>query len=90
MQARTSQGADADAVRVRVLGAYKEFFALWKDADAGIPILKEARAEFAKLQSGESPVVGAIRASLRAGRARRRPHTSRCPREYRTHTNKAL
>jgi serine/threonine protein kinase/Flp pilus assembly protein TadD len=30
--------------------AYQDFFALWKDADSDIPILKEARSEFAKLQ----------------------------------------
>jgi serine/threonine protein kinase/tetratricopeptide (TPR) repeat protein len=30
--------------------AYQDFFALWKDADPDIPILKEARAEYAKLQ----------------------------------------
>ncbi|HTC57594.1 MAG TPA: protein kinase [Candidatus Sulfotelmatobacter sp.] len=30
--------------------AYQDFFALWKDADADVPILKDARAEFAKLQ----------------------------------------
>jgi len=30
--------------------AYQDFFALWKEADPDIPILKEARAEFAKLQ----------------------------------------
>jgi len=30
--------------------AYRDFLTLWKDADAGIPILKEARAEYAKLQ----------------------------------------
>jgi hypothetical protein len=30
--------------------AYQDFFALWKDADADIPILKEAKAEYAKLQ----------------------------------------
>jgi len=29
--------------------AYQDFFALWKDADADIPILKEAKAEYAKL-----------------------------------------
>jgi eukaryotic-like serine/threonine-protein kinase len=47
---RTSQGADADLARSRALGAYKEFFALWKDADSDIPVLKQARVEFAKLQ----------------------------------------
>jgi serine/threonine protein kinase/tetratricopeptide (TPR) repeat protein len=30
--------------------AYQDFFALWKDADADVPILKEAKAEYAKLQ----------------------------------------
>ena len=30
--------------------AYQEFFALWKDADPDVPILKQARAEYAKLQ----------------------------------------
>jgi serine/threonine protein kinase/Tfp pilus assembly protein PilF len=49
LQATTSQGADADAARVRALAAYKEFLTLWKDADPDIPILKEAKAEYAKL-----------------------------------------
>jgi tetratricopeptide (TPR) repeat protein len=49
-QARTSQGADADAARVRALAAYKDFLTLWKDADPDIPVLKEAKAEYAKLQ----------------------------------------
>jgi len=49
-QAKSSQGADADAARVRALAAYKDFLTLWKDADPGIPILKQARAEYAKLQ----------------------------------------
>ncbi len=30
--------------------AYQDFFALWKDADLDIPILKQAKAEYAKLQ----------------------------------------
>jgi tetratricopeptide (TPR) repeat protein len=50
LQARTSQGADADAARVRALAAYKDFLTLWKDADRDIPILKQAKAEYAKLQ----------------------------------------
>jgi hypothetical protein len=28
---------------------YREFLALWKDADPEIPILKQAKAEYAKL-----------------------------------------
>jgi cytochrome c-type biogenesis protein CcmH/NrfG len=30
--------------------AYQDFLTLWKDADPGIPILKEAKAEYAKLK----------------------------------------
>ncbi len=30
--------------------AYQDFLALWKDADSDIPLLKEAKAEYAKLQ----------------------------------------
>jgi serine/threonine protein kinase/tetratricopeptide (TPR) repeat protein len=50
LQWRTSQGAAADAAHVRALAAYKDFLTLWKDADPDIPILKEAKAEYAKLQ----------------------------------------
>jgi serine/threonine protein kinase/tetratricopeptide (TPR) repeat protein len=50
LQAKNSTGADADAARVRALAGYKDFLALWKDADADIPILKEAKGEYAKLQ----------------------------------------
>jgi predicted Zn-dependent protease len=30
--------------------AYRDFLTLWKDADPDIPILKEAKAEYAKLR----------------------------------------
>ena len=50
LESRTSQGADAVAARVRALAAYKDFLTLWKDADADIPILKQAKAEYARLQ----------------------------------------
>ena len=30
--------------------AYQDFFALWKDADPDVPILKQAKAEYAKLK----------------------------------------
>jgi len=36
-----------DAAKAK--SAYQDFFALWKDADPDIPILKEAKAEYAKL-----------------------------------------
>jgi hypothetical protein len=36
--------------RAKSKAAYDEFFTLWKDADPDIPILKQAKAEYAKLQ----------------------------------------
>ncbi|MGA9307691.1 MAG: hypothetical protein WBW31_19985, partial [Candidatus Sulfotelmatobacter sp.] len=54
LQSRTfqsqGQGPDADKSHARALAAYKDFFALWNSADPDIAILKEARAEYAKLQ----------------------------------------
>jgi tetratricopeptide (TPR) repeat protein len=50
LQSRKSQGSDADAARVRALAAYKDFLNLWKDADLDIPILRQAKVEYAKLQ----------------------------------------
>jgi len=41
-----AEAGDASGART----AYQDFFALWKDADPDIPILKEAKAEYAKLQ----------------------------------------
>ena len=37
-----------DSVKART--AYQDFLAIWKDADPDIPILKEAKSEYAKLQ----------------------------------------
>src|ERR1700728_2893190 len=50
VEAQSAQGAGVDAARVQALAAYKDFLTLWKDADPDIPILKEAKAEYAKLQ----------------------------------------
>ncbi len=36
--------------KAKAQGAYQAFFALWKDADADIPIFKQAKAEYGKLQ----------------------------------------
>jgi tetratricopeptide (TPR) repeat protein len=40
--------AQKDAPKARI--AYQDFLALWKDADPDIPILKQAKVEYAKLQ----------------------------------------
>jgi hypothetical protein len=37
-----------DAAKAKV--SYQDFFVLWKDADPDIPVLKQAKAEYAKLQ----------------------------------------
>ena len=37
-----------DNIKARI--AYQDFLTLWKDADADIPILQQARAEYARLQ----------------------------------------
>jgi eukaryotic-like serine/threonine-protein kinase len=50
LQGNPAQAADADAARVRARAAYKDFLELWKDADPDIPILKQAKAEYGKLQ----------------------------------------
>ena len=50
LEARASQGADADAARTRAFAAHKDFLTLWKDADPDIPIYQQAKAEYAKLQ----------------------------------------
>jgi Flp pilus assembly protein TadD len=50
LESKSLHGTDADAARVRALAAYKDFFALWKDSDPNIPILKQAKAEYAKLR----------------------------------------
>ena len=44
-RAYATQGDTAKAI-----AAYKDFLTLWKDADPDIPILKQAKAEYAKLQ----------------------------------------
>jgi len=50
LEEKSSQGADAAAARTRALASYKDFLTLWQDADPDIPILKQAKAEYAKLQ----------------------------------------
>jgi tetratricopeptide (TPR) repeat protein len=36
--------------KAKARSAYQDFLTLWKDADADVPVLKDAKAEFAKLQ----------------------------------------
>jgi eukaryotic-like serine/threonine-protein kinase len=50
LEERKHQGIEADVARARALAAYRDFLALWRDADPDIPILKEAKSEYAKLK----------------------------------------
>jgi tetratricopeptide (TPR) repeat protein len=50
LAARNAHGADADAARARAIAAYKDFLALWKDADPDLAPLIQARKEYAALQ----------------------------------------
>jgi tetratricopeptide (TPR) repeat protein len=43
-----AQALQGDAGKARV--AYQDFFTVWKDADSDIPIVKEAKTEYAKLR----------------------------------------
>jgi tetratricopeptide (TPR) repeat protein len=36
--------------RIHATSAYKDFFALWKDADSDVPILRQSKTEYLKLQ----------------------------------------
>jgi eukaryotic-like serine/threonine-protein kinase len=47
---QSSNGDPADAARVKARAAYQDFLTIWREADPDVPILKEAKAEYAKLQ----------------------------------------
>jgi hypothetical protein len=48
LQLARAHALERDTTKAKT--AYQDFLALWKDADPDIPILKEAKAEYAKLQ----------------------------------------
>jgi serine/threonine protein kinase len=48
LQLARAYALQSDTAKARA--AYNDFLSLWKDADPDIPILKQAKAEFAKLQ----------------------------------------
>jgi eukaryotic-like serine/threonine-protein kinase len=43
-----ARAARVDTAKARP--AYQEFLTLWKEADSDLPILQQAKAEYAKLQ----------------------------------------
>jgi hypothetical protein len=48
LQLGRAYAMQGDTVKTRT--AYQDFLTLWKDADPDIPILKQAKSEYAKLQ----------------------------------------
>ena len=48
MQLGRAYVLQGDAAKARA--AYQDFLTLWRDADPDIPILKQAKAEYSKLQ----------------------------------------
>jgi eukaryotic-like serine/threonine-protein kinase len=48
LQLGRAQALSGDTTKAKA--AYHDFFNVWKDADRDVPILKEANAEYAKLQ----------------------------------------
>jgi hypothetical protein len=48
LQLGRAYAAAGDTAKAK--SAYQDFLTLWNDADPDIPILKEAKAEYAKLQ----------------------------------------
>jgi serine/threonine protein kinase/tetratricopeptide (TPR) repeat protein len=50
LEARLLQGAAAENAKAKARAAYQDFLNLWKDADPDVPILQQAKAEYAKLQ----------------------------------------
>jgi hypothetical protein len=62
-------GGATPGALAKARAAYQDFFALWKYADPDIPVLKQAKAEYARLGASTS-------AWYRARRARRRPGSS--------------
>jgi eukaryotic-like serine/threonine-protein kinase len=47
---RLARAYDLQGDSTKARTTYQDFLTLWKDADPDIPILKEAKAEYAKLQ----------------------------------------
>jgi tetratricopeptide (TPR) repeat protein/predicted Ser/Thr protein kinase len=50
LQGAAAQGDEVASFRAKARTAYQDFLTLWKDAKRGIPILEQARTEFAALQ----------------------------------------
>jgi eukaryotic-like serine/threonine-protein kinase len=50
LEATTLQSPAADSTKAQARAAYRDFFALWSDADQDIPIFTAAKAEYSRLK----------------------------------------
>jgi eukaryotic-like serine/threonine-protein kinase len=50
LAAESAEGDEAQNYKSKCRAAYQDFLALWKEADPDIPILVQARAEYAKMK----------------------------------------
>jgi hypothetical protein len=52
-RANAQEAATDPAARGKARAAYQNFLTLWKDADPDVPILIQAKAEYAKLANNQ-------------------------------------
>ena len=50
LEATKLQSPAADSTKALARAAYRDFFALWSDADQDIPIFTAAKAEYSRLK----------------------------------------
>jgi len=50
LEAASAHGDAGAVLRAKARAAYQNFLVLWKEADRGIPVLKEARTEYTNLR----------------------------------------
>lgn len=50
LEAQSLEGSNAEAAFAKARSAYQDFLTLWKNADANIPVLQQAKTEYAKLK----------------------------------------
>ena len=65
LQLARALALSGDTVKAR--SAYNDLLTLWKDADPDVPVLKEARAEYARLPQAAHSFTGRSDRTSRAG-----------------------
>jgi tetratricopeptide (TPR) repeat protein len=50
LASRTTNGPDSQTEHLKAIASYKDFLALWREADSDLPLLKQAKLEYPSLQ----------------------------------------